>query len=139
MKIRYYKIRLKHDKGFSTVYVAATAPETAVNILCGAEHCPRHAIRGISEISETEAVRIYRRNNPGGISLAQAKALRSGSYIHHPTKKNADGTPMRARVTSVKTWKRDPSRVEIHYKHGMYDYGVFTEKDLDQVLIGYGS
>jgi len=79
------------------------------------------------------------RKNPGGMTLSQAKALRSGDYIHSLTKKNADGTPMRARVTSVKTWKRDPSSVEIHYKRGMYEYGTITERELDGFGIGYGS
>lgn len=30
----------------------------------------------------------------------------------------------------VKTWKRDPSRVHIPVKHGLYNYGYVTEKDL---------
>lgn len=31
----------------------------------------------------------------------------------------------RLRITSVKTWKRDPDRREIHWKCGMYQYGRF--------------
>jgi hypothetical protein len=73
------------------------------------------------------------------MTLTEAKNLKSGGYIHHVTKKNADRTPMRARVTSIKTWKRSPERIEIHYKHGMYDFGYFTESDLNQINPGYGS
>lgn len=96
------------------------------------------------KVSEEKAYLLYLnstglRHNPGGLSLSQAQALRSGDYIHSLTKKNADGTPMRARVTLVKTWKRDPSRVEIHYKRGMYEYGTISERDLDGFATGYGS
>ena len=73
------------------------------------------------------------------MTLAQAKALTIGSMVHHISKKNADGTPMRARVTSVKTWKRSPNRVLIGLKHGLYDYAKFDETELDQLAIGYGS
>lgn len=71
------------------------------------------------------------------MTLQEAKTLKIGEYIHHTTKKNADGTPMRARVTSVKTWKRSPDRVEIHVKHGMYDYAWFSESELNQIERGY--
>lgn len=37
-----------------------------------------------------------------------------------------DGTLRRVKVTSVKTWKRDSSRVEIGVKYGMYEYASFT-------------
>lgn len=70
------------------------------------------------------------------MTLEQAKALRVGDMVHHATKKNADGTPMRARVTSVKTWKRDLSRIEVHVKHGLYDYVVFNESELDLIELG---
>jgi hypothetical protein len=56
--------------------------------------------------------------------------------VHHVTKKNADGTPMRARVTSVKTWKTRPGEVIVNVKHGLYDYAQFTEKDLDRIEPG---
>lgn len=64
------------------------------------------------------------------MELQTAKNLRTGVYIYHVSKKNADGSPMRAKVTSIKTWKRDPGRVEIHYKRGLYEYGVITESEL---------
>lgn len=72
------------------------------------------------------------------MTVEQAKALTSGDMVHHVTKKNADGTPMRARVTSVKTWKRSPERVQVNVKHGLYDYASFNEWELDQLAIGDG-
>ena len=72
------------------------------------------------------------------MNLQEAKQLRTGDYIHHVTKKNSDGTPMRARVTSVKTWKRSPERIEVRYKRGLYEYGAFIESELDQIEKGYG-
>lgn len=41
-----------------------------------------------------------------------------------------DATFSKWRVTSVKRWKRSPSRIEIHAKHGLYTYGVFTDDDI---------
>lgn len=73
------------------------------------------------------------------MTLAEAKSLRNGDYIHSLTKTNADGTPMRARVTSVKTWKKSPERVLIGYKHGMYDFGKIDETELSDYGVGYGS
>ena len=67
------------------------------------------------------------------MTLSQAKALKAGDMVHHVSKKNVDGTPMRARVTSVKTWKRSPERVEVRVKRGMYDYAVFGESELDLI------
>jgi hypothetical protein len=72
------------------------------------------------------------------MNLQAAKALRKGDYVHHVTKKNADGTPMRAKVTSVKTWKTRPEKVEVHVKHGLYDYTWFSESELDQIEVGEG-
>lgn len=73
------------------------------------------------------------------MTLEQAKNLVSGEHVHHVSKKNADGTPIRARITSVKTWKRSPHRVEVRVKHGLYDYATFSEYELDQINPGYGS
>ena len=72
------------------------------------------------------------------MTLTEAKTLKSGDYIHHVIKKNADGTPMRARVTSIKTWKRSPERIEVRCKHGLYDYATFNESELNQINIGDG-
>ncbi len=73
------------------------------------------------------------------MTLNEAKTLKNGDYIHHVTKKNHDGTPMRARVTSVKTWKTRPNEVLIGVKHGLYDYAKFSELELSEIELGYGS
>jgi hypothetical protein len=72
------------------------------------------------------------------MTLTEAKALTSGDYIHHVSLKNADGTPMRARVTSVQTWVRQPDKVIIKFKRGLKEFGTFSERELDQINIGYG-
>lgn len=71
--------------------------------------------------------------------LSQAFQLKKGDYIHTPDRFNADGTPMRARITSIKTWKTRPNQIEIHYKRGLYEYGSFREYELDKIEFGYGS
>ena len=72
------------------------------------------------------------------MNLQEAKTLKAGDYIHHVTKKNSDGSPMRARVTSVKTWKRSPERIEVRYKRGLYEYGTLNERELGQIEKGDG-
>lgn len=67
------------------------------------------------------------------MKLETAKTLKQGQMIYHTSKKNADGTAMRARVTSVKNWKRSPDRVEVRCKRGLYDYATFNETELDQI------
>lgn len=71
------------------------------------------------------------------MDLQTAKNLRPGDSVHHVEKKNADGSPMRAKVTSVKTWKRNPDRVLIGLKHGLYDYVKFTENDIHLIEKGF--
>ena len=68
------------------------------------------------------------------ITLDQAKKLKYGEVLHHTTNKNSDGTPQRWRVNGkVKTWKRNPNRIEVPLKHGLYSYDTLTENDLDLV------
>lgn len=50
--------------------------------------------------------------------------------------RSLSGDARRALVTSVKTWKRDPGRLEIRLKYGMYEYSKFELREaLDRVLI----
>lgn len=71
--------------------------------------------------------------------LTEAKNLKAGDYVHTPNRYNADGTPMRARVTSVKIWKREPARIEVRVKRGMREFATFTSANLSDIEIGYGS
>lgn len=57
------------------------------------------------------------------ITVQQAKMLTRGVVLHHVTAKNADGTPVQARVNGVpQTWKTRHEEVRVPMKHGMYDY-----------------
>lgn len=70
------------------------------------------------------------------ITLEQAKALRPGDTVYHTTNRNADGTPQRWRVNGQpQTWKRDPARVRVPVKFGLYRYDQITERDLDLVSL----
>lgn len=45
---------------------------------------------------------------------------RPGTIFYHVRLKNADGTPLRARVNGkCKTWKREPERFTLPMKHGL--------------------
>jgi len=63
------------------------------------------------------------------MTIEELNALRPGDLVHHTSRKNADGTPMRAKVTGIKRWKKSP-RVEVHVKHGLRDYAVFIDGEI---------
>lgn len=67
------------------------------------------------------------------MNLQEAKNLKQGDIIYHKTRVNADKTPMRAKITSIKRWKRDPDRIEIRYKRGLREFGILTNQDLDEI------
>ena len=69
------------------------------------------------------------------ISLEQAKQLPQGSHIYHKELKNADGTPQKYKVTSVKTWVRKPNSVEVRVKRGLHEHYRLTASDLEHFEI----
>lgn len=70
------------------------------------------------------------------ITLEQARQLKHGDLLHHTVNKNADGTPQGWRVNGkVQTWKRNPEKVKIPLKYGLYRFDYLTEKDLDMVSL----
>jgi len=65
------------------------------------------------------------------MNIEQAKALTYGQVIYYKHGRNADGSLERWRVNgAVKTWKRDPSRVRVPLKHGLYNYGYLDETNM---------
>lgn len=60
------------------------------------------------------------------MTVAEAKAL---TYGQHVTFLANDGTARDCKVNGApKTWKRDPSRVEVPIKYGMYEYARFSSQ-----------
>lgn len=62
-----------------------------------------------------------------------AKKLVVGQYVYHTVRKSSDGMPMKAEVTSVRTWDNQPERIEVHvvrFTPGLLDSAVFTENEL---------
>lgn len=54
------------------------------------------------------------------MTLDEAKRLHGGQWIYHRNLRQARGKePYRMRVTSVKTWVRQPDKVEIRARFGM--------------------
>ena len=67
-----------------------------------------------------------------GITLEEAKQLKYGDMIYSNHFQNADGSPVRWRVNGqVKTWKKDPYRIQIPVKHGMYRNGYLCHGTID--------
>ena len=67
------------------------------------------------------------------ITLEQAKSLKYRQVIYHTMLRNADGSPRRYRVNGkVKTWKRQPHRVDVPLKWGLYAFDRLNETNLYQ-------
>jgi hypothetical protein len=61
------------------------------------------------------------------ITLEQAKQLNYDDILYADDDFNRDGTKRRHRVVGkVKTWKRNPDRIKVPLKHGLYNYGELT-------------
>ena len=57
------------------------------------------------------------------LTLEQAKELRYGDYL-------VDEYGKRWKVNGeVKRWKRDPDRIRVPLKHGLYSYDAITDDD----------
>lgn len=53
-----------------------------------------------------------------------AVSLKHGNILHHVSKTNSDGSPMRVRVSGkVQTWKTRPDHFKIPVKYGLYESG----------------
>lgn len=70
------------------------------------------------------------------ISIEEARDLMPGQIIYHRRNKNKDGTAQRWKVNgAVKTWVRNPNRIKVPLKFGMYDYGYLTELNISEFTI----
>lgn len=66
------------------------------------------------------------------ITVHEAKELKYGTELYHKKYRNSDGTPQRWKVKGKpKTWKRNPERVRIPLKRGLYEYDYLTEHNID--------
>ena len=63
------------------------------------------------------------------LSTAQAKVLSKTRMLWSASERNADKTPKRYRVTSVKTWKTRPWEFEIGLKYGLNEYEKVSNKN----------
>ena len=62
------------------------------------------------------------------MTKAEVWALPSGGHVDTILLNNRLG---QVKITSIKTWKRQPERLEIHVKYGMYEYATLS---LDEAL-----
>lgn len=70
------------------------------------------------------------------ITFDAAKKLRHGQILYHTILTNADGSPQKWRVNGkVKTWKKEPDRIEVPLKRGLKEYAILSERDLKLVSL----
>lgn len=66
------------------------------------------------------------------MTIGEAKQL-SGDTVWF---RSIDGSARRAKVTSVKTWKRQPHKVLVGIKYGMYEYAKWEFEGMDYEVTG---
>lgn len=67
------------------------------------------------------------------ITAEIASSLSHGQILHHVTEKNADGTPMRVRVSGkCQRWKKEPERFKLPVKYGLYQSGYIENWNCSQ-------
>lgn len=64
------------------------------------------------------------------MDLQSAKLLKTGDTLITPQYSNADGTPQRWKVTSIKTWKTRPTEISIGLKRGLKEYAKINQNQL---------
>lgn len=80
-------------------------------------------------MSHVQTVEILQTPEP--LTVESAKHLPQYGTIYHLTERDSRGDAVKAKVTSIKTWKRDPSRIEVRCKYGLYGYfTLFSANDL---------
>lgn len=58
------------------------------------------------------------------LTLKRAKALQLGDIVYEKGQYNRDGSNRRWKVTGkVQRWKKDPDRIKIPVKYGLYVHG----------------
>jgi hypothetical protein len=63
------------------------------------------------------------------MTFTEASALRYGDHLWFISN---DGSARVVKVNGLpKRWKRDPGRIEIPAKYGMYEYATFTRRDIE--------
>lgn len=62
-----------------------------------------------------------------------ALKLQRGDRLYHRTERQAGGKePLTVKVTGkIRTWKKDPAKIEIPTKRGLRDHHVITDRELD--------
>ena len=93
--------------------MSMTETEQAVSILTGKTYLVRDGY------AKPSAPKVWVRD----MTLEEAKQLASG---RHAAIIAGDGTIRRVKINGrVRTWKRDPNRIEVPVKYGMYEYTTF--------------
>lgn len=69
------------------------------------------------------------------LTLERAKRL-DREILYYKGHTNKKGEPARFRLNGkVKTWKRDPGRILIPVKRGLYEYAQLTQHDLENFWV----
>jgi len=74
-------------------------------------------------------------DRPNKTVINRVTSVTANSFEHR-TKKNSDGSPLRARRTGkTQTWKRRPYDFKIPCKYGLYESFYITQDNADQWYI----
>jgi len=62
----------------------------------------------------------------------EVRAIPSGSHVSCLLNNGRLGS---VKITSIKTWKREPERIEVGVKYGMYEFTTFDAAEAAQRFV----
>jgi len=73
---------------------------------------------------------------PHTLTLGETLTLTHGDIVHMVHERNSDGSPVRWRVSGrVQTWVRDPNRVRVPVKYGLYSHGAIDRDIIESQIM----
>jgi len=70
------------------------------------------------------------------MTFKQACTVTIGTILHHVQFKNANGSPLRAKVNGkCKTWKTRKGDFKLPIKHGLYDCSYITPSNAHEWIL----
>jgi hypothetical protein len=69
------------------------------------------------------------------LTLEEARKLYQGQRLYSRLHTTVAGRPYHLKITSIKTWKKDPGRIEIRVAWGLYTHFHIDQDHLDELSV----
>lgn len=124
------------SRGVYADWLEEHAPETASHtVLHRLRHHEGRLWVGMSKKGKVLAIPRVDRKILADMAAKSPWGVPSGDF-YHSTSTNSKGQAHRVRASGkMQTWKRDPDRFRVPWKHGLYDNGEFTQRNSHEFLV----